>query len=51
MRKIVKGTTLIMVTHNEEITKMANRVVRFRNGRTYEITVNKHPMHAEELVW
>lgn len=45
------GTTLIMVTHNEEITKMADRVVRFRNGRTYEITVNKHPMHAEELVW
>ena len=46
-----KGTTLIMVTHNEEITKMADRVVRFRNGKTYEITVNKHPVHAEELVW
>ena len=45
------GTTLIMVTHNEEITKMADRVVRFRNGKMYEVTVNKHPMHAEELVW
>ena len=45
------GTTLIMVTHNEEITKMADRVVRFRNGRMYEVTVNKHPVHAEELVW
>lgn len=46
-----KGTTLIMVTHNEEITKMADRVVRFRSGKTYEITVNKHPVHAEELIW
>ena len=45
------GTTLIMVTHNEEITRMADRVVRFRNGKMYEVTVNKHPVHAEELVW
>ena len=52
LEKVAKtGTTLIMVTHNEEITKMANRVVRFRNGRTYEITINKHPCHANELVW
>ena len=33
---VKKGTTLIMVTHNEEITKMANRVIRFRNGKIYE---------------
>ncbi len=45
------GTTLIMVTHNEEITKMADRVIRFRNGRTYEITVNPNPVKAEDLVW
>lgn len=46
-----KGTTLIMVTHNEEIAKMANRVVRLRNGQVYEITVNRHPLHAKDLVW
>ena len=46
-----KGTTLIMVTHNEEITKMANRVVRFRNGQLYEVTINRHPCKAKELVW
>lgn len=45
------GTTLIMVTHNEEITKMANRIVRFRNGRIYEITINRHPLKASQLVW
>lgn len=48
---IANGTTLVMVTHNEEITRMANRVVRFRDGKTYEITVNKKPCRATELVW
>ena len=52
LEKITKaGTTLIMVTHNEEITRMADRVVRFRNGQLYEVVINKHPVHAEELVW
>ena len=46
-----KGTTLIMVTHNEEIAKMANRIVRLRNGQVHDITVNLHPLHASDLVW
>lgn len=52
MEKIVKnGTTLIMVTHNEEITRMADRVVRFRDGKVYEICINNNPREAKELVW
>ena len=52
MAKIVEqGTTLVMVTHNEEITRMCDRVVRFRDGRVYEVTINRHPVPAEELVW
>lgn len=51
-QNIVKnGTTLVMVTHNEEITRMADRVIRFRGGRTYEVTVNRHPVDATELKW
>lgn len=50
--KVVKtGTTLVMVTHNEEITKMADRVVRFRGGKNYETTINKNPVNAADLVW
>lgn len=45
------GTTLVMVTHNEEISRMADRVVRLRNGRIYEVTINKHPAAPGELVW
>ena len=52
MEDIVKaGTTMVMVTHNEEITRMADRVVRMRGGKTYEVTVNRHPAHATDLVW
>lgn len=45
------GTTLVMVTHNEEITKMADRVIRIRDGRTDEIGRNAAPVRAESLKW
>ena len=48
---VKQGTTLIMVTHNEEITRMADRVIRFRNGQTYEITINNSKAKATDLVW
>ena len=48
---VATGTTLVMVTHNEEITRMANRVVRMRSGKTYEVSVNHYPVKATELVW
>lgn len=48
---VKNGTTLIMVTHNEEITKMADRVVRMRNGKTYDVQLNRHPLPASKLVW
>lgn len=52
IEKIIEnGTTVVMVTHNEEIAKMANRVIKFRDGKTYEMTVNSHPLKATELVW
>ena len=50
-RIITEGTTMVMVTHNEEICRMADRVVRMRNGLVYEVTVNRRKAHASELVW
>ena len=50
-RVVQSGTTMVMVTHNEEITRMADRVVRMRSGRMHEVTVNRHPAHATDLVW
>lgn len=48
---IHEGTTMLMVTHNEEIAKMANRVIRMKGGVVAEIIVNRHPAAAKELVW
>ena len=46
-----QGATVMMVTHNVEIAKMADRVVKVRNGRIASIKKNLHPVHAQELVW
>ena len=46
-----QGATVMMVTHNGEIAKMADRVVKVRSGRIASIKKNLHPVHAEELVW
>ena len=46
-----QGTTVMMITHNAEIAKMADRVVRLRGGRIASIRKNLHPVHAEALVW
>ena len=52
MEEVVRGgTTMVMVTHNEEITRMADRIVRMRDGRMHEVTINRHPAHATDLVW
>ena len=50
-RVLESGTTLVMVTHNEEICRMADRVVRIRNGRVSEITINRTRASAADLVW
>ena len=46
-----QGTTIVMITHNPEIAKMANRVIRLKNGLVSSIKVNLHPLHATDLVW
>ena len=45
------GVTTIIVTHNEEIAKIADRIVRFRDGKMYETIVNVNPKKPSELVW
>ena len=45
------GATVMMVTHNPEIAKMADRVIKVRSGKIASIKKNMHPLHAAELVW
>ena len=46
-----QGTTVMMITHNAEIAKMANRVVKLRSGRISSIKWNLHPLPASEISW
>lgn len=46
-----RHTAVVMVTHNAEIAKMANRVIRVRDGKISSIRVNLWPVHALDLSW
>ena len=46
-----KNTTVLMITHNPEIAKMAHRVIRLSNGRISSIRRNLNPLPAKELSW
>ena len=45
------GCTLVIVTHNAAIARMADRVLRLRDGRLAEDEVNESPVSASELDW
>ncbi|MCR4861901.1 MAG: ABC transporter ATP-binding protein [Ruminococcus sp.] len=45
------GSTIIMVTHNDAIKNMADRVVKLRDGVIRKNTKNENKISAEELDW
>lgn len=45
------GNTIIMVTHNDAIKNMADRVVRLRDGTIMKNYANEHRVPAEKLEW
>ncbi len=45
------GNTIIMVTHNDAIRLMADRVIKIRDGKIRENIVNDHKLTADELEW
>ena len=45
------GNTVIMVTHNDAIKNMADRVVQLRDGMIRTNTVNQTKIPAAELEW
>lgn len=45
------STTIIMVTHNEAIKDMADKVVKLRDGMIRRVVENDHKLTADELDW
>jgi putative ABC transport system ATP-binding protein len=45
------GTTTVVITHNADIARMADRVIRLADGRIAEVTCNPERVPARELRW
>ena len=45
------GNTVIVVTHNADIAKCADKVIRMKNGKIKEIKINDTPIPVEEVEW
>lgn len=46
-----KGMTVIVITHNQAIAPMADRVIHIKNGRVSSMTVNEKPVSVETIEW
>lgn len=43
--------TTIIITHNSAIAPMADRVIKFRNGKAEEVILNKKPVSVKKIEW
>ena len=45
------GQTVLVITHNQALCAMADRVVKVRSGSVSEVSVNPAPTPVEEIEW
>jgi putative ABC transport system ATP-binding protein len=45
------GKTIIVITHNQPIAQIANRVIKMRSGEVVEILENNNPIDPEKIEW
>ena len=45
------GTTVVVITHNQAIAPMANRVIEINNAQVRSIYENDYPMPVSEIEW
>lgn len=44
-------TTVIIVTHNSEISKLADKIIYLKNGQIEKIDQNESPLDIDEIEW
>lgn len=45
------GKTVIVITHNQAIAQMADRIIHMKNGRILSLEYNPHPLPVEQIEW
>ena len=45
------GFTMVMVTHNQNIAEMAQKVIKMNSGKIVEVYNNKTQKSAQEIGW
>ena len=45
------GKTIVIVTHNQNIAKMADVVIHVKNGKIKSYEEQANPMSADEVEW
>ena len=43
--------TVMIITHNSAIAPMADKVIRFKNGKSEDIIINENPTSIDEIEW
>ena len=43
--------TVVIITHNSAIAPMADKIIKFKNGKTEEVIINKTPVSIDEIEW
>lgn len=46
-----ENMTVVIITHNSAISKMADRVIKFKNGGVEDIIINEKPEAAKDIEW
>ena len=43
--------TVIIINHNSAIAPIADKIIRFKNGKAESTTINKNPQKVEDINW
>ena len=46
-----RGMTVIVITHNQAIAPMADRLIHIKNGQVSQMEMNEHPVSIDEIEW
>ncbi len=45
------GMTVVIITHNQSITPIADRIITMKNGRVNRIEINETPLSVDMIEW